>query len=219
MDSAFLSPPLSSHQKTKRTQRRKRSTRACLSCRFRKVRCDVSVRGQPCTNCHLDCKNCLVVGRASRLNQQVPRNETNWSPEDDCQEVDRQLSEHLEDDDVNENSNANGTEAAPIDTEALDDHPELCFHTPSLDPGLLAFGDTFDDTVFFENRLGDSETETADIYSGSSRYDDGPTIRETSSSEQESIHCHKMTAPRISSAQPAAQRTNTSTTVLFVHYP
>ncbi|KAF5254178.1 hypothetical protein FANTH_1060 [Fusarium anthophilum] len=219
MDSAVLSPPLSSHQKTKRTQRRKRSTRACLSCRFRKVRCDVSVRGQPCTNCHLDCKNCLVVGRASRLNQQVPRNETNWSPEDDYQEDDRQLSEHLEDDDVNENSNANGTEAAPIDTEALDDHPELCFHTPSLDPGLLAFGDTFDDTVFFENRLGDSETETADIYSGSSRYDDGPTIRETSSSEQESIYCHKMTAPRVSSAQPAAQRTNTSTMVLFVHYP
>ncbi|KAF5611186.1 cutinase transcription factor 1 beta [Fusarium subglutinans] len=219
MDSAVLSPPLSSHQKTKRTQRRKRSTRPCLSCRFRKVRCDVSVRGQPCTNCHLDCKNCLVVGRASRLNQQVPRNETNWSPEDDYQEDDRQLSGHLEDDDVNENINANDAEAAPIDTEALDGHPELCFHTPSLDPGLLAFGDAFNDAAFFENRLGDSETETAEIYSMSSRYDDVRTIRETSSSEQESMYCHKMTASRISSAQPAAQRTNTSTTELFVHYP
>ncbi|KAF5621927.1 cutinase transcription factor 1 beta [Fusarium sp. NRRL 52700] len=217
MDSAVLSPPLSSHQKTKRTQRRKRSTRACLSCRFRKVRCDVSVRGQPCTNCHLDCKNCLVVGRASRLN------ETNWSPEDDYQEDDRQPLELLEDDDPNENGNANNTEAAPIGTEALDDHPELCFHTPSLDPGLLAFGDTFDDAALFENRLGDSETETVEIHSMSSRYDDGPTIR--GKQPTLSIYftvpwaCHKMTAPRMPSAQPAAQRTITSTTVLFVYYP
>ncbi|KAG5761624.1 hypothetical protein H9Q72_010280 [Fusarium xylarioides] len=219
MESAVLSPPLSTHQKTKRTQRRKRSTRACLSCRFRKVRCDVSVRGQPCTNCHLDCKNCLVVGRASRLNQQVPRNETNWSPEDDYQEDDRQLSEHLEDDEVNESSNANGTEAAPTATEVLDDHPWLSFHTPSIDPGMLTFGDTLDDVAFFENRLGDSETETAEINSMSSGYGDGPTIRETSSSEQESMYSHRMTAPAIPSAQPAAQRTNISTTVLFVHYP
>ncbi|KAF5622369.1 cutinase transcription factor 1 beta [Fusarium sp. NRRL 25303] len=236
MDSTVLSPPLSTHQKTKRTQRRKRSARACLSCRFRKVRCDVSVRGQPCTNCHLDCKNCLVVGRASRLNQQVPRNESNWSPENDYQEDDRQLSEHLEDDDVHESSNSNGAEAAPTATEALDEHPGLSFHTPSIDPGMLTFGDTIDDAAF-ENRLGDSETETAEFHSTSSRYDGGPTITgkqliliihstvsnqiqtETSASEQESIYSHKTTAPRIPPAQSAAQRTNTSTTVLFIHYP
>lgn len=41
--------------------------RACLCCRTRKVRCDVSSRGQPCTNCDLDGKNCLVVERASKL--------------------------------------------------------------------------------------------------------------------------------------------------------
>ncbi|EWY88027.1 hypothetical protein FOYG_09389 [Fusarium oxysporum NRRL 32931] len=219
MDSAVLSPPLSTHQKTKRTQRRKRSTRACLSCRFRKVRCDVSVRGQPCTNCHLDCKNCLVVGRASRLNQQVPRNETSWSPQDDYQGDDRQLSEQLEDDEVDETNNANDSEPPPTGTETLDDHPGLSFHTPSLDPGLLTFGDTIDDAAFFENRLGDNETETAEIHSTSSRYDDGPPVRETSSSEQGSTHSLRMTAPNIPSARPGAQRTSTSTTVLFVHYP
>lgn len=46
---------------------RKRSMQACLSCRTRKVRCDVLSRGYPCTNCDLDSKNCLVVERASRL--------------------------------------------------------------------------------------------------------------------------------------------------------
>ncbi|KAF5551587.1 cutinase transcription factor 1 beta [Fusarium phyllophilum] len=112
-----------------------------------------------------------------RLNQQVPRNETNWSPEDDYQEDDRQLSEHLEDGDVNESSNANDTEAAPAGTEALDDHPWLSFHTPSIDPGMLTFGDTLDDAAFFENRICDSETETAEINSMSSGYGDGPAIK------------------------------------------
>jgi hypothetical protein len=39
---------------------RKRSVQACLTCRSRKVRCDVSLHGQPCTNCSLDEKQCLV---------------------------------------------------------------------------------------------------------------------------------------------------------------
>lgn len=51
------------------TMHRKRSIQACLSCRARKVRCDVSSRGQPCTNCHLDAKNCLLVDRASRMSE------------------------------------------------------------------------------------------------------------------------------------------------------
>lgn len=46
---------------------KRRGGKACLSCRSRKVRCDVLCRGQPCTNCFLDSKNCLVVGRSSRL--------------------------------------------------------------------------------------------------------------------------------------------------------
>ncbi|KZL86024.1 cutinase transcription factor 1 beta [Colletotrichum incanum] len=48
-------------------QRAARAAKACLSCRHRKVRCDVDKVNQPCTNCKLHSKNCLVVGRASRL--------------------------------------------------------------------------------------------------------------------------------------------------------
>lgn len=46
---------------------RKRSAQACLSCRSRKVRCDVISHGLPCTNCELDDKSCHVVGRASNV--------------------------------------------------------------------------------------------------------------------------------------------------------
>ncbi|OTB04416.1 hypothetical protein M426DRAFT_320779 [Hypoxylon sp. CI-4A] len=49
---------------------RKRAPKACLSCRSRKVRCDVSQRGRPCMNCYLDNENCVVTGRASRLRGQ-----------------------------------------------------------------------------------------------------------------------------------------------------
>ncbi|KAK9777243.1 putative Zn(2)-C6 fungal-type domain-containing protein [Seiridium cardinale] len=46
---------------------RKRAAKACLSCRARKVRCDVSQRGRPCMNCYLDSETCVVTGRASRF--------------------------------------------------------------------------------------------------------------------------------------------------------
>ncbi|KAI1267608.1 hypothetical protein F5Y18DRAFT_306748 [Xylariaceae sp. FL1019] len=46
---------------------RKRAPKACLSCRSRKVRCDVSQRGRPCMNCYLDSETCVVTGRASRF--------------------------------------------------------------------------------------------------------------------------------------------------------
>ncbi|KAM5342838.1 hypothetical protein ACJ41O_013804 [Fusarium nematophilum] len=49
------------------TKLRKRAPKACLSCRARKVRCDVSQRGRPCMNCYLDSEACVVTGRASRL--------------------------------------------------------------------------------------------------------------------------------------------------------
>ncbi|KAI0539743.1 hypothetical protein GGR58DRAFT_463252 [Xylaria digitata] len=46
---------------------RKRAAKACLSCRARKVRCDVSQRGRPCMNCFLDNEACVVTSRASRF--------------------------------------------------------------------------------------------------------------------------------------------------------
>ncbi|KAF5026737.1 hypothetical protein F66182_1156 [Fusarium sp. NRRL 66182] len=43
---------------------RKRATKACLKCRRRKVRCDVTRTSAPCTNCRLDGDECVVVRRA-----------------------------------------------------------------------------------------------------------------------------------------------------------
>ncbi|KAL4809779.1 fungal-specific transcription factor domain-containing protein [Aspergillus unguis] len=39
---------------------KRRSNRACLSCRNRKVRCDVLLGGHPCTNCRLDEIECIL---------------------------------------------------------------------------------------------------------------------------------------------------------------
>lgn len=47
-----------------------RSSKACRSCRTRKVRCDVSAKGSRCTNCELDNLDCVVLpsrrGQANR---------------------------------------------------------------------------------------------------------------------------------------------------------
>ncbi|CAG9986533.1 unnamed protein product [Clonostachys byssicola] len=40
---------------------KRRASRACLSCRTRKVRCDVTNRGVPCTNCRLDTVECALT--------------------------------------------------------------------------------------------------------------------------------------------------------------
>ncbi|KAH7121496.1 fungal-specific transcription factor domain-containing protein, partial [Dactylonectria macrodidyma] len=45
---------------------RKRAAVACLACRTRKVRCDVALRGSPCTHCFLDSVSCGVKTRAKR---------------------------------------------------------------------------------------------------------------------------------------------------------
>ena len=46
---------------------RKRATKACLKCRKRKVRCDVTRTSTPCTNCRLDGCECVVARRADAL--------------------------------------------------------------------------------------------------------------------------------------------------------
>ncbi|KAJ3543461.1 hypothetical protein NM208_g1111 [Fusarium decemcellulare] len=45
---------------------RHRANRACIGCRRRKVRCDVTRKGAPCTNCELDTKTCIVKNRATK---------------------------------------------------------------------------------------------------------------------------------------------------------
>lgn len=64
---APAAPPPAEPKAKSQTKVRKRAPKACLSCRARKVRCDVSQRGRPCMNCYLDSETCVVTGRASRL--------------------------------------------------------------------------------------------------------------------------------------------------------
>lgn len=40
---------------------KRRASKACCSCRARKVRCDVVESGSPCTNCRLDEVDCVVT--------------------------------------------------------------------------------------------------------------------------------------------------------------
>ncbi|KAI3393263.1 hypothetical protein diail_4522 [Diaporthe ilicicola] len=72
---------------------RKRAAKACLACRARKVRCDVSQRGRPCMNCYLDNETCVVTGRATRRRKQkddgsnVGTSGTGVDPPNDSQRV------------------------------------------------------------------------------------------------------------------------------------
>ncbi|KPM43004.1 hypothetical protein AK830_g3536 [Neonectria ditissima] len=47
-------------QKAKKAGSRKRASKACLRCRRRKVRCDVTRTSQPCTHCRLDDHSCVL---------------------------------------------------------------------------------------------------------------------------------------------------------------
>ncbi|KAH8663236.1 fungal-specific transcription factor domain-containing protein [Ilyonectria robusta] len=62
-------PSRQDHPKKAPGRTRRRSSRACLHCRARKVRCDVSHRGSPCTNCFLDSERCLVARRTSKYSR------------------------------------------------------------------------------------------------------------------------------------------------------
>ncbi|CAG9983664.1 unnamed protein product [Clonostachys byssicola] len=53
--------------KTAPRQIRRRAPRACMNCRARKVRCDVSFRDRSCTNCVLDGTQCVVNERGDRV--------------------------------------------------------------------------------------------------------------------------------------------------------
>ncbi|KAL3449086.1 hypothetical protein BJX65DRAFT_306627 [Aspergillus insuetus] len=51
---------------------RKRSRIACTWCRDRKVRCDASSHGVPCTNCELDQQECVVHSASQNLRAKKP---------------------------------------------------------------------------------------------------------------------------------------------------
>lgn len=46
--------------------RKRRAAKACLSCRTRKVRCDYSTQGSPCSNCRQDRFECVAIERKKR---------------------------------------------------------------------------------------------------------------------------------------------------------
>ncbi|CVL07975.1 uncharacterized protein FMAN_09686 [Fusarium mangiferae] len=52
-------------QMTKRNVKRRRASIACLPCRKRKVRCDVTESGGACRNCRLDGQKCVVESKRS----------------------------------------------------------------------------------------------------------------------------------------------------------
>ncbi|KAM5364609.1 hypothetical protein ACJZ2D_011390 [Fusarium nematophilum] len=62
--------PTISTSKAPTSNGRRRARKACIGCRVRKVRCDVTMHGLPCTNCQLDYKTCVVKDRASK--RQLP---------------------------------------------------------------------------------------------------------------------------------------------------
>lgn len=69
--------PLAIERDHKTKPTRRRSTKACLGCRARKVRCNVAEHGSPCTNCRLDILECVVRPRRKmrrgpdRMHEQV----------------------------------------------------------------------------------------------------------------------------------------------------
>ncbi|KAL2823619.1 hypothetical protein BDW59DRAFT_163197 [Aspergillus cavernicola] len=62
--------------------RTRRAKIACGACRIRKVRCDVTQRSAPCTNCFLDHKECIIkaTARHSRRKNAEPRKKRGIAP-------------------------------------------------------------------------------------------------------------------------------------------
>jgi hypothetical protein len=51
---------------------KKRAAKACTACRERKIRCDVSLIGLPCSNCAVNHRNCLIKERVRRRRAERP---------------------------------------------------------------------------------------------------------------------------------------------------
>lgn len=60
--------------------RERRAAVACLACRGRKVRCDVTVNGPPCTNCRLSRASCAIAGPRRPRNQRTSGTNTLHKP-------------------------------------------------------------------------------------------------------------------------------------------
>ncbi|TVY13909.1 Cutinase transcription factor 1 beta, partial [Lachnellula arida] len=67
----FSTPQVPPKKPVSQRRKRKRSSRACASCRSRKVRCNLETHGSPCSNCRLDNVECVVP--QSRRQRRVER--------------------------------------------------------------------------------------------------------------------------------------------------
>lgn len=97
---------------------RKRARRACLSCRARKVRCDVLQNGSSCTNCRLDHRQCIVRHRAAR------RKSYSTTPRSHAQSENQAAS----------------TKSAPSESNSESNSDQLGGFLPSLTDGTIVKG-------------------------------------------------------------------------------
>ncbi|KAK5444213.1 hypothetical protein LTS15_010566 [Exophiala xenobiotica] len=78
---ASLKRPLPDGERRSRDAVKRRSSRACRTCRARKVRCDITIHGSPCTNCRLDNIDCVLLvskrGSKARSNSADPAHYAN----------------------------------------------------------------------------------------------------------------------------------------------
>lgn len=100
---ALKHPLRDSHHRSRSDVIKRRSSRACCSCRARKVRCDITVHGRPCTNCRLDCVDCVLL--VSRRGPK-PRKKVEAPPQDTSTDTSANTGTNA-DGDGNGNGNVN----------------------------------------------------------------------------------------------------------------
>ncbi|OLN92820.1 Cutinase transcription factor 1 beta 1 [Colletotrichum chlorophyti] len=127
--------PIETLQPKLQNKVRKRAAKACLSCRARKVRCDVSQRGRPCMNCYLDSETCVVTGRASRLAQQKDNGDDAQAPRAQ-QEIEDGDRIHIIDPAA---PSSDGSPPTSLNEEAA--QPRLCDHSHGNDAHLSTNSD------------------------------------------------------------------------------
>ncbi|KAK6215270.1 fungal specific transcription factor domain-containing protein [Colletotrichum tabaci] len=108
---------------------RKRAPKACLSCRARKVRCDVSQRGRPCMNCYLDSETCVVTGRASRFRRAQQR-EGAEDPQPSCPPYDTDNGDQLH---LVNLAPPSGGDSRPVPSNESDGQSQSCDHSHTGD--------------------------------------------------------------------------------------
>jgi hypothetical protein len=72
---------------------KRRASKACQCCRARKVRCNVTEHGAPCTNCRLDEVDC-IVSESRRKKLVCPPSASSDTPQRQCELFENNELEH-----------------------------------------------------------------------------------------------------------------------------